>query len=220
MASTFFRRLLCAQCISKSENKMARKQSFLENVRYLECLTYDEFALFSYTIDVLSPDLNNDEDLYLLELPKIQRIHQLLFAPNVEHAGQIRTKNVKPSGMLPVYANYMDISAQLASLIKKTNSMLVRTLDDDGDDESMESTYHEIVKHFYVRFLKIHPFEDGNGRMARILLALLLRVTRPYCTLLTSRADFLDALFRAHNDNYEKIDKIFHNSIAITKHLK
>nr|WDA64630.1 hypothetical protein PIFADJLK_00059 [Oryctes rhinoceros nudivirus]WDA64886.1 hypothetical protein NNONMNKP_00073 [Oryctes rhinoceros nudivirus] len=98
---------------------MARKQSFLENVRYLECLTYDEFALFSYTIDVLSPDLNNDEDLYLLELPKIQRIHQLLFAPNVEHAGQIRTKNVKPSGMLPVYANYMDISAQLASLIKK-----------------------------------------------------------------------------------------------------
>jgi Fic family protein len=32
----------------------------------------------------------------------------------------------------------------------------------------------EALKHFIVEFLKIHPFEDGNGRMSRILTNLLL----------------------------------------------
>ncbi|KAL0486417.1 adenosine monophosphate-protein transferase [Acrasis kona] len=44
------------------------------------------------------------------------------------------------------------------------------------DVNKTDSPLHHIIKalKFYVKFLHIHPFEDGNGRMGRILLALLL----------------------------------------------
>ena len=48
-----------------------------------------------------------------------------------------------------------------------------------------------IIANFIVEFLKIHPFEDGNGRLARVLTnLLLLRFKLPVYTVCVARADW------------------------------
>ncbi len=44
------------------------------------------------------------------------------------------------------------------------------------DDALEKNRFHQllIIANFIVEFLKIHPFEDGNGRLARVLTNLLL----------------------------------------------
>lgn len=56
-------------------------------------------------------------------------------------------------------------------------------------------------------FVKIHPFMDGNGRTARIILnLLLLQKGFPICNIKrTERPDYYNALYAADNGNYEPI---------------
>ena len=56
-------------------------------------------------------------------------------------------------------------------------------------------------------FVKIHPFMDGNGRTARIILnLLLLQKGFPICNIKrTERPDYYNALSSADNGNYEPI---------------
>jgi Fic family protein len=53
---------------------------------------------------------------------------------------------------------------EMMELVESTNFLLV------------EKKYHPllVIANFLVEFLKIHPFQDGNGRMSRILTNLLL----------------------------------------------
>ena len=56
------------------------------------------------------------------------------------------------------------VQKEMQELIEWTNEMLIT------------SKFHPllIISNFIVEFLKIHPFEDGNGRLSRVLTNLLL----------------------------------------------
>ena len=67
-------------------------------------------------------------------------------------------------------------------------------------------------------FVKIHPFVDGNGRTARIILnLLLLQKGFPICNIKrTERPDYYNALSSADNGNYEPIiDIVASNCIEL-----
>lgn len=62
----------------------------------------------------------------------------------------------------------------------------------------------QLATHFHARFLRIHPFQDGNGRLARILLNAQL-VNKGYPPLIirkTQRTAYLKSLRAADHNNY------------------
>lgn len=86
---------------------------------------------------------------------------------------------------------------QMQELVEWTNEAL------------LQKTFHPllIVGHFIVEFLHIHPFEDGNGRISRILTNLLLLQTdfayMPYIShekiIETNKAEYYLALRKSQN---------------------
>lgn len=64
---------------------------------------------------------------------------------------------------------------------------------------------------FHSRFEKIHPFEDGNGRVGRFLLNTIL-VNSGYPPLIvrkTSRTAYFTCLEAADNGHYKKMERFF-----------
>lgn len=69
---------------------------------------------------------------------------------------------------------------------------------------------HELALATFIhhRFVWIHPFFDGNGRTARLLMNLLLmqRGYPPAVILKNDRKKYYDALNQANNGNYQKLE--------------
>jgi fido (protein-threonine AMPylation protein) len=92
--------------------------------------------------------------------------------------------------------------------------------------ELEKSPVHPIVKAawFHHRFVRIHPFVDGNGRVARALTLLVLEQHR-YAPLVVDRfhrADYLEALNAANLGDLVPLTKLFVSleSAALTSELE
>ncbi|MGH3566932.1 MAG: Fic family protein [Pseudonocardia sp.] len=72
---------------------------------------------------------------------------------------------------------------------------------------------HPVVRAAWLhhRFIRIHPFEDGNGRVGRALTLLVLLRTRyaPLVVDRTMRADYIDALDEANTGNLRALVRLF-----------
>ena len=80
-------------------------------------------------------------------------IHEQIMENLIENNGKFRVKDTKPAGEDMLYLKPIYIKQELDDLFKKTAM---------------------ISAQFLSRFLFIHPFSNGNGRTARILVSLLL----------------------------------------------
>jgi Fic family protein len=58
------------------------------------------------------------------------------------------------------------------------------------------------IARFHFKFLEVHPFSDGNGRMARLLTTLLLLKYRfpPVIIEAEERERYFDALIKSEQD--------------------
>ncbi|MZQ80706.1 Fic family protein [Paenibacillus sp. 5J-6] len=93
----------------------------------------------------------------------VKSIHQLVLK-NIEdeNAGRYRMINVLISGSQHVPPHFTVLSSKMEHLMEWYN---------DHKD-----TIHpvELAAEFHFRFVYIHPFSDGNGRTARLLMNLIL----------------------------------------------
>ncbi|MDW7776430.1 MAG: Fic family protein [Methanosarcinales archaeon] len=90
----------------------------------------------------------------------IQKIHEIVNAGILEEAGRYRTKNVRITGAKKTPPDWSKVVQLMDVLIENI--------------EKSEKNPIETSAFLHHRFVEIHPFIDGNGRVARLLTNLYL----------------------------------------------
>lgn len=104
----------------------------------------------------------------------IQEIHEIVTRGILEDAGRYRTRNVRITGAVKAPPDWVKIVKLMDDLIEKT----------------AESRKHpiETASFLHHRFVEIHPFSDGNGRVARLLTNMYL-IARDYPPVVLKKED-------------------------------
>ena len=90
----------------------------------------------------------------------VLKLHAILMNSIREDAGAYRNHGVRISGTYVPTANYLKVPVLLKELIKNINA--------PGKDIIAH------VSEIHGRFEQIHPFSDGNGRIGRLLIQIML----------------------------------------------
>lgn len=90
----------------------------------------------------------------------IQQIHEEVMKGIIEDAGKYRTKNVRITGATNAPPDWSKVAKLMDELIEKIATRRGHSV------ENAAFLHH--------RFVEIHPFIDGNGRVARLLTNLYL----------------------------------------------
>lgn len=131
---------------------------------------------------------------YVLNKLDILSIHHLVLQKiEKDFAGKYRTSGVRISGANFVPPNALKVDEFVSELI------------DFANDSEVNILIRSAI--FHHRFVWIHPFFDGNGRTARLLLNLILMKSGfpPAIILKNDRKKYYDALNQANNQDYSKL---------------
>jgi Fic family protein len=151
----------------------AEVEKLLKDIKITKFNTRDEQEVGGY-FETLELILDRSEHIEL-SVSNIKALHNQLMkysAKDVKHKGEFKKFSNK------VVANYPD--GTVRTIFKTTEPLLV----DKEMDELLEWTnlklqdadFHPLIciGTFIYEFLSIHPFQDGNGRLSRLLTTLLL----------------------------------------------
>lgn len=130
------------------------------------------------------------EDKPLTEF-NIKSIHSLILNKiDSKNAGIYRIENVFISGAKHIPPNYLEVPQEMQKLIVSYNKW---------------NSLHPVIRACFLHgeFVKIHPFIDGNGRTARLLLnfELIKNGYPPIIIKNECRAEYYEALDKAHTTN-------------------
>jgi len=147
-----------------------------------------------------------------IEEEDILKVHRLLMRGiDDQNAGKYRTGQVRVAG-----ATFMPPSADK---IQPMINDLLQTLNQNPD----ELRAIELAAFFHHKLVYIHPFLDGNGRTARLLMnAILMSRGYPFTVLLkVDRPKYLRALSEADNGNLAPFANFMARSVerALDIHL-
>jgi Fic family protein len=90
----------------------------------------------------------------------IQELHELVTRGWLEDSGHYRTQNVRIAGAKKSPPNFSKVPVLIDKLFDQIKRMKTHTI--------IKASF------FHHGFVQIHPFSDGNGRVARLLTNLLL----------------------------------------------
>jgi len=126
-----------------------------------------------------------------LEESNVLKVHEMIFSGIFENAGNYRNSQVYIEG-----SDYMPPPAfEIPALVKELLEWLTTNPEELRPIETAAVFHHKLVS--------IHPFDDGNGRVARLLMNLLLLKNGYPFTVIKNvdRRRYYDTLRKAdHND--------------------
>ncbi len=141
----------------------------------------------------------------------LKTIHQLILKEiDDDHAGKYRSENVAISGATHIPPNHMLVPEYMQKLF--------------AEYEQQWNAYHPVVKAclLHGEFVKIHPFIDGNGRTARLLLnfELMKNGYPPIVITKEKRAEYYAALDIAHTTmDYSKFIQLIADFVVASESL-
>ena len=152
----------------------AQVETLLSNIRKTSFKNRDEEEVAGYS-DAMDLILESSEDLKLTE-NHLKQLHSVLLkhsSKDIRHRGEYKKLNNhivafdasgKEIGIVFKTATPFETPMKMVDLLEWTNKAF-----------ELKSTHPLITAGiFIVVFLAIHPFQDGNGRLSRILTNLLL----------------------------------------------
>jgi fido (protein-threonine AMPylation protein) len=167
----YTRELLCGENIIEDENSTP-----IGHIKYIDeiisnpCISRKNIkvnnvyrVVETYFHDPFSSQLSLED----FDSNLAKRVHKEIMMNLLENNGCFRVKPAKPAGENFEYLNHMFIQKELDHLFKITVQN-VRT-----NSEKIDNII-KLAAQFLSRFLYIHPFSNGNGRVGRILLSYLL----------------------------------------------
>jgi len=122
----------------------------------------------------------------------VLQVHKLIMANIAEDAGKYRTTGVRITG-----ASFMPPPS---SQVRPRMNELLKWSKENPD----EHTPIEVAAVFHHRFVQIHPFSEGNGRAARLLMnAILMKNGYPFIAIVSNldRPKYLRTLMEADLGN-------------------
>ncbi len=148
-------------------------ENLLNDIKITKLKTRDEQEVIGY-YDTLEIIYENYDNIKLSE-NYIKQLHQNLLRysdKDTRHRGRYKSLSNKvvanyPGGIQKVIFNTTEVHLvdnEMNDLISWTNSQF----------ENKEIHPLIIVANFVYEFLSIHPFQDGNGRLSRLLTTLVL----------------------------------------------
>ena len=128
-----------------------------------------------------------DSNRFTVDMAK--QIHGLIGGDGlIENAGNFRNRPAKPAHYDFEYLNYTEIDNKMIKLFKNARDKL-------NSDLSLNEKIKLGAK-FLSKFLYIHPFSNGNGRVGRLLLSYILSSS---CVVPVT-------LFSSNKDNDDYLD--------------
>jgi len=109
----------------------------------------------------------------------------------VVHAGQYKTR---PNSVITRYGDRFEYASP-----EETQALMSDLVDwYNTEEENGELSPVELAALFHYRYIRIHPFEDGNGRIARLMVNYILsRHGWPMIVVRSrSKQDYLEALHK------------------------
>jgi Fic family protein len=161
---------------------------------YLEATNHAEAFIYLTTL------ANGQE---LISSDTILTLHRLVVQNTIETAGQYRT--------IPVSIRGARLTPPPARQVEGLMAEWVAWV--DGAGRAYEPLLRAVIAHH--GFLAVHPFVDGNGRTARLLLNLMLmRAHYPPALLLRDwRVGYLQALANADTGNYTPLANLLGRAV-------
>jgi len=148
-------------------------KEFLKDLKITSFKTRDEQEVFGY-YEVLNFILESFQAINLKE-NHIHQLHKLLLQASSKddnHRGNYKKSPNK------VVANYPDGKQKIIFkttapyLVQKEMSRLIGWTSENFEEDTIHPLI--IIGTFVYEFLSIHPYQDGNGRLSRLLTTLLL----------------------------------------------
>lgn len=134
-------------------------------------------------------DIVKDENITLEDIINIHK----LFYQNIDstNAGQYRTKNVFISGMDVTLPDHTNVQKLMHNLEKE-----IVSLQEKLHPIELAATIHN-------KFVTIHPFIDGNGRTARLLMNLILLKNGYSITIIPPiyRSEYIATAYQGNKGN-------------------
>lgn len=165
---------------------------------HMEVLGHSE--AFSFIHDITSKELLSESDLL--------KIHKLVYGRvDSKQAGTYRDKRIFLSGSKYNFPKPEKVQLLMTEFFKKLLAM--------------KKQLHPVIfaAQAHKEFVFIHPFIDGNGRVSRLLMNLLLIQAEHLITIIPPvlRSEYIASLEKAHRDDSDFIRFILRCHIEAQK---